>query len=98
MNSFFHCRWPGAAITVLMALILFGDFFSQTVVKICSSLFLVLSPCLVIRIISVFIVLVTSPMIKVIIMIEATITRCYLSPRFFCIDATFLCEFESNKI
>ena len=28
----------------------------------------------------------------------ATITRCNLSPRFFCIDATLLCEFESDKI
>ena len=27
-----------------------------------------------------------------------TITRCDLSPRFFCIDATLLCEFESDKI
>ena len=31
-------------------------------------------------------------------MVKATITRCDLSPRFFCIDATFLCEFESDKI
>ena len=29
---------------------------------------------------------------------KATITRCDLSPRFFCIDATLLCEFESNEI
>ena len=29
---------------------------------------------------------------------RATITRCDLSPRFFCIDATLLCEFESDKI
>ena len=29
---------------------------------------------------------------------KATITRCDLSPRFFCIDATLLCEFERNKI
>ena len=29
---------------------------------------------------------------------KATITRCDLSPRFFCIDATSLCEFESDKI
>ena len=29
---------------------------------------------------------------------KATITRCDLSPRFFCIDATLLCEFESNKM
>ena len=28
----------------------------------------------------------------------ASITRCDLSPRFFCIDATLLCEFESDKI
>ena len=28
----------------------------------------------------------------------ATITRCDLSPRFFCIDATLLCKFESGKI
>ena len=28
----------------------------------------------------------------------ATITRCDLSPWFFCIDATLLCEFESDKI
>ena len=27
---------------------------------------------------------------------KATITRCNLSPRFFCIDATLLCEFESE--
>ena len=27
-----------------------------------------------------------------------TITGCDLSPRFFCIDATLLCEFESDKI
>ena len=32
------------------------------------------------------------------IMPKATITRCDLSPRFFCIDATLLCEFESDKI
>ena len=25
---------------------------------------------------------------------KATITRCDLSPRFFCIDATLLCEFD----
>ena len=29
---------------------------------------------------------------------KATITRCDLSPRFFCTDATLLCEFESDKI
>ena len=29
---------------------------------------------------------------------KATITRCHLSSRFFCIDATSLCEFESDKI
>ena len=29
---------------------------------------------------------------------KAIITRCDLSPRFFCIDATLLCEFESDKI
>ena len=29
---------------------------------------------------------------------KATITRCDLSPRFFGIDATLLCEFESDKI
>ena len=29
---------------------------------------------------------------------KATITRYDLSPRFFCIDATLLCEFESDKI
>ena len=29
---------------------------------------------------------------------KATITRCDLSPRFFCVDATLLCEFESDKI
>ena len=28
----------------------------------------------------------------------ATITRCDLSPRFFCINATLLCEFESDNI
>ena len=31
-------------------------------------------------------------------MTKATITRCDLSARFFCIDATLLCEFESDKI
>ena len=31
-------------------------------------------------------------------MYKATITRCDLSSRFFCIDATLLCEFESDKI
>ena len=30
--------------------------------------------------------------------LKATITRCDLSPQFFCIDATSLCEFESDKI
>ena len=29
---------------------------------------------------------------------KATITRCDLLPRFFCIDATLLCKFESGKI
>ena len=29
---------------------------------------------------------------------KATITRCDLSPRFFCTDATLLCKFESDKI
>ena len=29
---------------------------------------------------------------------KATITRCDLSPRFFCIDATLLYEFERDKI
>ena len=29
---------------------------------------------------------------------KAAITRCDLSPRFFCIDATLLCEFESDKV
>ena len=29
---------------------------------------------------------------------KATITPCDLSPGFFCIDATLLCEFESDKI
>ena len=28
----------------------------------------------------------------------ATITRCDLSARFFCIDSTLLCEFESDKL
>ena len=28
---------------------------------------------------------------------KATTTRVDLSPRFFCIDATLLCEFESDK-
>ena len=30
--------------------------------------------------------------------LKATITRCDLSPLFFCIDATLLCEFESDEI
>ena len=29
---------------------------------------------------------------------KATITRCDLSPGFFCTDAKLLCEFESDKI
>ena len=29
---------------------------------------------------------------------ETTITWCDLSPQFFCIDATLLCEFESDEI
>ena len=29
---------------------------------------------------------------------KATITWCDLSPRFFCNDATLLCEFENDKI
>ena len=29
---------------------------------------------------------------------KATVTRCDLSPRFFCTDAKLLCEFESDKI
>ena len=29
---------------------------------------------------------------------KATITRCDLSPRFFCIGATLLCKFTSDKI
>ena len=29
---------------------------------------------------------------------KATITPYNLSPRFFCIDAASLCEFESNRI
>ena len=29
---------------------------------------------------------------------KATITRCDLSSRFFCIDAALLCEFESDEI
>ena len=29
---------------------------------------------------------------------KATVTGCDLSPRFFCINATLLCEFESDKI
>ena len=28
----------------------------------------------------------------------AAVTWCDLSPQFFCIDATLLCEFESDKI
>ena len=32
-----------------------------------------------------------------VIVAKATITRCDLSPRFFCIDATLLCEFESDR-
>ena len=32
------------------------------------------------------------------IIYKATITRCDSSPRFFCIDAMLLCEFESDKI
>ena len=30
--------------------------------------------------------------------LKAKITRCDLSPRFFCNDATLLCESESDKI
>ena len=29
--------------------------------------------------------------------IKATITRCDLSPRFFCIDATLLCELKAIR-
>ena len=29
---------------------------------------------------------------------KATVTRCDLSARFFCIEATLLCEFERDKI
>ena len=29
---------------------------------------------------------------------KAAITRCNLSSRFFCIDATLLCEIETNNI
>ena len=29
---------------------------------------------------------------------KGTVTQCDLSPRFFCIDATLLCKFESDKI
>ena len=29
---------------------------------------------------------------------KATITRCDLSPQFFCVDATLLCEFESDNM
>ena len=36
--------------------------------------------------------------LKAITFYKATITRCDLSSRFFCIDATLLCEFESDKI
>ena len=32
------------------------------------------------------------------VLLKATITRCDLSPRFFCTDATLFCEFESDKI
>ena len=32
------------------------------------------------------------------LLFKATITPCDLSPRFFCTDATLLCEFESDKI
>ena len=37
-------------------------------------------------------------LIKLVKFLKATITQCDLSPRFFCIDATLLCEFESDKI
>ena len=30
--------------------------------------------------------------------LKATVIRCDLSPRFFCVDATLLCQFESDKI
>ena len=36
--------------------------------------------------------------VKVDCRFKATITRFDLSARFFCIDATLLCEFESDKI
>ena len=36
--------------------------------------------------------------LKLSLLCKATITRCDLSPRFFCIDARLLCEFESDKI
>ena len=29
---------------------------------------------------------------------KSTITRCDLSSRYFCIDATLLCKFESDKV
>ena len=35
---------------------------------------------------------------RVQLQLKATITRCDLSPRFFCNDPTLLCEFESDKI
>ena len=35
---------------------------------------------------------------QIFVLYKATITRCDLSPRFFCIEATLLCEFESDKI
>ena len=36
--------------------------------------------------------------LKGLLLRKATITRCDLSPRFFYIDATILCKFESDKI
>ena len=35
---------------------------------------------------------------KLLLWHKATITRCDLSPRLFCIDATLLCKFESDEI
>ena len=38
------------------------------------------------------------PWTRLSVTIKGTITQCDLSPRFFCIDAMLLCEFESDKI
>ena len=76
-------------------------FFVKQPLNQCFWLFLMLNPCLVIRIISVFIALVTSPMITVMIIINVSAPLSSINWKMLCLQCRFyhsLAEGSASRI